>query len=76
MAGTHNGGKSAARANKERYGDDFYCRIGRIGGAKSKTGGFASEEIGHDGMTGRERASMVGRIGGRKSKKSGPNKKS
>lgn len=42
MAGTRAGGKAAARTNKIKYGNDFYGRIGAIGGRKGKTGGFFS----------------------------------
>lgn len=42
MAGTKTGGKKAAERNRELYGDDFYSRIGKKGGAQSTTGGFAS----------------------------------
>lgn len=34
MAGTKEGGKRAAATNKDKYGDDFYARIGAKGGAK------------------------------------------
>jgi hypothetical protein len=40
MAGTKEGGAKAASSNKERYGKDFYQRIGRIGGKNGNTGGF------------------------------------
>lgn len=42
MAGTKAGGKKAAATNKAKYGDDFYREMGRIGGRKGHTGGFAS----------------------------------
>lgn len=42
MPGTVDGGRQAAATNKERHGDDFYKRIGSIGGKNSKNGGFAS----------------------------------
>ena len=42
MAGTKLGGKKAAKTNKERYGDGFYGKIGRIGGTNGHTGGFAA----------------------------------
>lgn len=53
MSGTIEGGLAAAKANKERYGDDWYARIGAIGGKNGKTGGFAAEKVGKDGLTGR-----------------------
>ena len=40
MAGTREGGIAAAKANKSRYGDDYYARIGAKGGRKGTTGGF------------------------------------
>ena len=42
MAGTKIGGRNAAISNKARYGDDYYVKIGAIGGKKGNTGGFAS----------------------------------
>lgn len=46
MAGTKEGGKNAAATNKSKYGDNFYARIGAIGGKKGKTGGFwANREL-------------------------------
>lgn len=41
MAGTRKGGLKCAQTNKERYGTDFYKKIGAKGGAKSIGGGFA-----------------------------------
>ena len=58
MAGTIRGGRLAARKNKQRHGADFYARIGRMGGRKGRTGGFAA------GDEGRKRASYYGAIGG------------
>ena len=40
MAGTKVGGKAAASTNKEKYGADFYAKIGAMGGKKGRTGGF------------------------------------
>lgn len=65
MVGTKAGGLKAAATNKQRYGEDFYKRAGEKGGAKSgKAKGFASENIGSDGLTGRERARIAGARGG------------
>ena len=41
MAGTKADGKQSGITNKLRYGEDFYKRIGAIGGKKSTSGGFA-----------------------------------
>lgn len=69
MAGTQMGGKAAAKKNIEKYGKDFYAMIGAKGGRKGKTGGFASDKKGADGLTGRERARMAGAKGGRISRR-------
>lgn len=61
MPGTMTGGRKAAQTNKERYGDDHYKKIGGLGGKKGKRGGFASDKVGKDGLTGRERAVMWGK---------------
>lgn len=46
MAGTKIGGKNAAATNKQKYGKDFYARIGAMGGKASGTGGFyANREL-------------------------------
>lgn len=60
MAGTEKGGKQAAKTNKEKYGEDFYKNIGRMGGQKSRTGGFAAN---------RQLAIEAGRKGGKVSKR-------
>lgn len=64
MAGTIAGGKQTAITNKARYGEDYYARLGKIGGTKSRKGGFYNNP---------ELASRAGRIGGRKSRR-GANK--
>ena len=69
MAGNKEGGAKAAIKNKELHGDDFYARIGAIGGKIGRTGGFASNFRGADGLTGRERAVVAGAVGGRKSRR-------
>lgn len=41
MSGTKHGGKKASRTNRERYGEDFYKKIGAIGGRNGHSGGFS-----------------------------------
>lgn len=41
MGGTLEGGRKAARTNKQIHGEDFYKKIGAIGGRNGRTGGFA-----------------------------------
>lgn len=69
MSGTIEGGQKAAAKNREKYGDDYYSRIGHKGGSKSRGGGFASNKVGKDGLTGPERAKLAGSIGGAKSRR-------
>lgn len=64
MAGTAAGGIKARERNLANN-PNHYREIGAKGGHKSRTGGFASKKIGADGLTGRQRASVVGVIGGR-----------
>jgi hypothetical protein len=60
MAGTKTGGKTAASTNKNKYGVDFYARIGAMGGKKGRTGGFFAN---------RELARLAGQKGGRISRR-------
>ncbi len=60
MAGTKKGGQAAASTNKNKYGADFYAKIGAMGGKKGKTGGFYAD---------RDRAREAGRKGGRISRR-------
>jgi general stress protein YciG len=60
MSGTISGGQKAAATNKDKYGSDFYQRIGAMGGKNGRTGGFAAN---------RELASIAGRKGGLKSRR-------
>lgn len=69
IAGNKAGGAKTAKTNVLRYGADFYSRIGKKGGSRGNTGGFASDIVGKDGLTGRERASKAGRLGGLKSRR-------
>ena len=71
MAGTKAGGIKARKTNYERHGKDFYAKIGAKGGRISKGGGFASDVVGKDGLTGLERARIVGRKGGLISRRTG-----
>lgn len=61
MSGTTIGGKRAAATNKANHGEDFYHRIGKLGGKLGHTGGFTDREL----------ARRAGKIGGRKSSRLG-----
>jgi uncharacterized protein len=61
MAGTVAGGKTAAKTNIEKYGKDFYRKIGAKGGRSGHTGGFFAN---------RELARIAGAKGGRISRRS------
>ena len=69
MAGNAKGGHQAAKTIRARHGRDFYVRIGRLGGMKSRHGGFASTKVGKDGLTGSQRAKLAGARGGSKSRR-------
>lgn len=56
MAGTKDGAKKASNTMKKRYGDDYYARIGKVGGQNGRTGGFYAN---------REAARSAGAKGGR-----------
>ena len=46
MAGNQAGGMAAAQTNIKRHGEDFYRKIGAMGGKKGTTGGFyANREL-------------------------------
>lgn len=60
MAGTKAGGMKASQTNKEKYGEDFYANIGKIGGTMSNTGGFYNNK---------ELARIAGAKGGKISKR-------
>jgi len=60
MSGTVAGGKRAAATNRLRYGEDFYAKIGALGGVKGHTGGFYAN---------RELARIAGAKGGRISRR-------
>lgn len=69
MSGNRIGGLKSKVTLKRIYGDDFYNKIGHLGGIKGKTGGFGSKFKGRDGLTGQERASLAGAVGGKISKR-------
>ena len=69
MAGTKEGGRKAAETNLRKHGKDFYSMIGRKGGHNGHTGGFASDKVGKDGLTGWERAAKAGSVGGKISRR-------
>ena len=60
MSGNKEGGLKAAATNLIKHGEDFYARIGAIGGKASTTGGFYAN---------RELAREAGRKGGTKSRR-------
>jgi len=69
MSGTKSGGQKTRDTNIKRHGADYYAKIGAVGGKKGTTGGFASNKVGADGLTGKERARVTGRKGGQLSKR-------
>ena len=71
MSGTKIGGIKAAKVNKQKHGSDFYARIGSLGGRNGHTGGFGSDKVGADGLTGAERARIAGKKGGLNSNRAG-----
>lgn len=60
MPGTKEGGLKSAITIKQRYGEDYFKRTGKLGGLKSKGGGF---------QQGDELNKLAGRLGGTKSRK-------
>lgn len=42
MSGTREGGKHAAETNRERYGENYYAELGRVGGRACVPKGFAA----------------------------------
>lgn len=59
MAGNKEGGRKAAITNKARHGENFYRELGRAGGLKGHTGGFAHGD----------NASKYGKTGGKVSRR-------
>jgi len=77
MAGTVTGGRATAITNKERYGADFYKRIGSKGGTRTyESGKLARVNFANDTRTTFEklmkkptRAQLAGQKGGKISKR-------
>lgn len=71
MSQTHEGGLKAAKANTERYGADYYARIGALGGKRSTTGGYAKKAFCDCGIIEAEhtKPQCSGRLGGRVSRR-------
>lgn len=70
MGNTKKGGKKFVQTMINKYGSyekwiDQMRINGSKGGSKNGTGGFASDKVGNDGLTGRERAVIAGRKGGK-----------
>lgn len=63
MGGTKVGGKKAAQSNIERYGKDYYARLGSKGGKVGRSGGFYGQP---------EIARAMGAVGGLLSRKTKP----
>ena len=63
MSGTKGGGLKAANTNKERYGEEFYKKIGSKGGA--------TPHVSRPFQKGGELAKRAGALGGRKSTRKG-----
>lgn len=61
MSATKEGGIKAAKTNKDKYGQDFYSRIGKIGGSRKVPKGFS--------MMTTEQRQAAGKVGGTRSKR-------
>lgn len=60
ISGTKLGGLKASKTNRAKYGENYYAEMGKKGGQKGHTGGFASNN---------ELARSAGAKGGRSSKR-------
>lgn len=69
MAGTLAGGRKLSATIRAKYGENFWKERGAIGGRNSNNGGFATEKLNKNGLTGLEQARLSGAKGGRKSKR-------
>lgn len=65
MAGNKEGGLKAAETNRQKHGEDFYSKLGRLGGKVTGTKkGFAANPA---------LAKVAGRKGGRTSRRKAKN---
>ncbi len=64
----HRKTKIAKHGSRESW-EKWMKTIASKGGKASNTGGYASDKIGKDGLTGKQRASINGAIGGKKSRR-------
>ncbi len=60
MPNTKAGAKKTHQSLREIYGDDFWKEIRKRRRDYSKAG-FASDKVGEDGLTGKERAAKYGK---------------
>ena len=79
MANTKAGGQKTKQTLLKKFGSEkalkeWRKQIGAMGGKKSRGGGFASNSIGADGLTGYERAREAGSRGGKASSRRRSNK--
>lgn len=71
MPGTAAGYKKFKENKIKQYGSEEAWKnaevrvFGKRGGEASRSGGFASDKVGKDGLTGRERAKLMGKTQGR-----------
>ena len=61
MGNTKAGGKKVAITNKLKYGDDYYVKMGQLGGRKKVPKGFARMD--------KEKVRAAGKLGGTRSKR-------
>lgn len=59
MSGNSESAKKAYQTRIERHGKESVQSMHAAGGRSSHVGGFGTQEVGNDGLTGRERARMA-----------------
>lgn len=65
-----NRAKKATKTIRDKFGDDYFSRIGQRGGKRGwRNKGFACELISNDGLDGFQRARIAGSKGGKKSRR-------